>query len=556
MPPNSELSPQQRVDALKQYLEEHEVQLHKIDIRCGVRGSGDAVGVVALEDLAEDFVVCHIPKDAVLSRKTTAIGDLIEEHELGGGAAVALALMYERSQGEKSPFALYLASLPYSEPTLFAWTDEELELLRGTEPIEVVKQDKQLLEEDYETLVKPIMESRPDLFPSDSPHFTLAAWKAASSIVASRAFQVDALHGDSLIPLADAFNHKTDAEHVHLETDEVCPICGGAWPCEQHSLSDDEGEEVSDAGSWEDVAGDVEGEIEREEDEEPARPAKKAKVDGKEEVADSTDRPEQENGKNEDEDEDEAIGVLVDEDSGSEAESAGDDIMEMRLIRPVKAGEEIFNTYGEHSNASLLHKYGFVDDEPGTNQYDVVTIPLAIVREVAKTVFPGAESRIALWRLISDDLKGHFADDDDEDGIEDEEEDPESAFFRVAFDGTPENMLTAVLVVCDLDEKDIKGWKPGSKLSAKVKKSAVSAVLSGMKHGSAKVAEALVEVAKARLANYPTTLDEDRERYAKAKVQSREFQALTIRMSEKMALARMIALAASTKPKSNKRNRK
>ena len=39
---------------------------------------------------------------------------------------------------------------------------------------------------------------------------------AAASVVASRAFRVDDRHGDGMVPVADLFNHRTDAEHVRI----------------------------------------------------------------------------------------------------------------------------------------------------------------------------------------------------------------------------------------------------------------------------------------------------------------------------------------------------
>jgi len=42
--------------------------------------------------------------------------------------------------------------------------------------------------------------------------------------------------------------------------------------------------------------------------------------------------------------------------------------------KAIKKGEEVYNTYGEHSNTDLLHMYGFVEKYP-ENTYDNVEIP-------------------------------------------------------------------------------------------------------------------------------------------------------------------------------------
>jgi len=48
----------------------------------------------------------------------------------------------------------------------------------------------------------------------------------------------------------------------------------------------------------------------------------------------------------------------------------------MKADRNIHKGEQIFNTYGELSNAQLLHSYGFVEAE---NNYDNVLLPVELV---------------------------------------------------------------------------------------------------------------------------------------------------------------------------------
>jgi SET domain-containing protein 6 len=49
----------------------------------------------------------------------------------------------------------------------------------------------------------------------------------------------------------------------------------------------------------------------------------------------------------------------------------------MRAIKPITAGAEIFNDYGEIPRADLLRRYGYVTDNYA--QYDVVELPLALL---------------------------------------------------------------------------------------------------------------------------------------------------------------------------------
>ncbi|KAK7679455.1 hypothetical protein QCA50_017509 [Cerrena zonata] len=74
-------------------------------------------------------------------------------------------------------------------------------------------------------------------------HPTLRGYLHAYSLVSSRAFLVDAYHGLSMVPIADAFNHSIP-NHVHLESEyDVCVICGSLSQCLHDT--DGEGEDSS-----------------------------------------------------------------------------------------------------------------------------------------------------------------------------------------------------------------------------------------------------------------------------------------------------------------------
>ncbi|KAH8689632.1 SET domain protein [Talaromyces proteolyticus] len=53
----------------------------------------------------------------------------------------------------------------------------------------------------------------------------------------------------------------------------------------------------------------------------------------------------------------------------------------MRTIKPVKAGDELFNDYGEIPRADLLRRYGYITDNYA--QYDVVELPLTLICDAA-----------------------------------------------------------------------------------------------------------------------------------------------------------------------------
>jgi len=69
---------------------------------CGGTNGEVDFAVAAARDVAEHDTLCKIPKEAVLSVRNSAIADLIEEEQLGGGLGLILCIMYEVSIGARS----------------------------------------------------------------------------------------------------------------------------------------------------------------------------------------------------------------------------------------------------------------------------------------------------------------------------------------------------------------------------------------------------------------------------------------------------------------------
>lgn len=94
----------------------------------------DGIAVKALCEMKEGDVVAKMPKEACLTIKTSGACEIIENACLGGYLGLAIAIMYERSLGEESPWAGYLQLLPQQESLPLVWTiDEVNHLLCGTE---------------------------------------------------------------------------------------------------------------------------------------------------------------------------------------------------------------------------------------------------------------------------------------------------------------------------------------------------------------------------------------------------------------------------------------
>eukprot|EP00897_Mesotaenium_endlicherianum_P003762 jgi/Mesen1/3413/ME000192S02578 len=298
-------------------------------------------GVRALSDLSVGDLIATIPKRACVTLRTTEAADVLEEAGLAGHLGLAVAVMYERSLGERSRWFGYLQQIPVREDLPLVWSQEEVDLLLvGTELHQAVLQDRQVACHDWQQHIQPLCEAHPQEFPA--PHFTLERYLDAKSAVSSRAFQIDGYHGFGLVPLADMFNHKTAAEDLGKETacdGERAEPSAAAGEGPRHGGGEEEEEEQQEGGEKGGSIGrDAEQEQEHEQEQEQ-------------------------------------------EEEGEEGEEDGDDdTLQMVMVRDVAAGSEIFNTYGQLGTAALLDRYGFTDPVAGVpNPFDIVNVDMGLV---------------------------------------------------------------------------------------------------------------------------------------------------------------------------------
>ena len=397
--------------------------------------------VFAAAPVAPGDVLCRIPKSWCLTARTGSITSVLPSSVLADldEAGLILAVMYERALGECSPWAPYFACLPPdAEPLPYLWPNERAaEWLEGTEVFARLVADAPLMREDHRRIMDVCREHAATLrafFPdgvapepkvpakvlgakeddekatrdeddsdADSDSESEAeeaedgpagyrAFLAAASFVASRAFQVDARNGQGLVPVADLFNHRGGGgEHVHVEGDD-----------EDEDDADDEGDDDSDDFANESDEEGLEEEMMRlrgedgeatfeefeasAEDAVPADPLRKPLVPGP--VA---------------YDEDE-----LDDDANVAGLDAGcDGYLTLTATRAANVGEELFNTFGDHGNALLLHKYGFAEWD---NDAGGVTISPEIVGELL-----GFEVFAEALEALDGDGDGDGEDDSDED---------------------------------------------------------------------------------------------------------------------------------------------
>ncbi|KAJ3178402.1 hypothetical protein HDU85_005200 [Gaertneriomyces sp. JEL0708] len=380
-----------RLQILLQWFEEHRVTFDATALEIRVDQEG-AMAVYAKRNISEDEELCQIPKQAILSPRTTAISDLIEllPYHITSTFCVAVALLYERALGEKSVFWGYIQSLPPREEgcTLF-WSDEELRWLSAAQRKQVLD-DRRLIDDDWAAVVK-LMDEHIDVFGQDlRERMKVEHFKECVSLVSSRAFTIDDYHGNAMVPLADLFNHSWK-ENVHFMTDgAVCEFCGvgeGCWCWEEEPDMEESDETPS-------------GEVALHADD--AAPEPPELYDPEEWIRDEDDM-----GDGDDEDDD----------------IRPSDILSMTAFTPVKAGREIYNTYGSDSSRALLKRYGFVERASG---HEEVSINEEELRQLASSMGQGGdEERWMFWngvgRFCVDDVLN--ADDSDEEMEEDIDED-------------------------------------------------------------------------------------------------------------------------------------
>ena len=65
-------------------------------------------------------------------------------------------------------------------------------------------------------------------------------------------------------------------------------------------------------------------------------------------------------------------------------------ILEAIVVKSVKAGDEVSNTYGSKGSVGLLHRYGFTEPD---NPNDIVNTNLELILHWSSTLFSGRHSR-------------------------------------------------------------------------------------------------------------------------------------------------------------------
>jgi SET domain-containing protein 6 len=207
--------------------------------------------------------------------------------------------------------------------------------------------------------------------------------------------------------------------------------------------------------------------------------------------------------------------------------------LEMRTIKPIAAGEEIFNDYGPLPRSDLLRRYGYITDQYAV--YDVVEISTESMLSAFRTggrVSPNLQ-------LNSEDLEKRVELTQREDVYD------QSYDIRHAGPEGPSipDELLAFLYILLLDEENLAAIS-----------SSQSYLPSRSKMATETLGQVLVTLLRLREEEYATTLEEDEALLKSENLPNRTRMAIEVRLGEKKVIREAIQEASSFSG-SNKRMR-
>jgi len=193
------------------------------EIEMCASGTVSAGGVCARRNIAKGRSIIRIPKSACLCWRTGALAQSLKasrfDVSLPDTVKLVLCLLHEIDLGAKSKWAPYLATMPNCDAGVpLLWPCADLKLLDGTELEEHCVTKRKETSAEWHTHIAPLAKQHPALFRPSS--HTYDQYAKACTLVSSRSFTIDELHGCGMIPFADLFNHSTTEAHLQF-ADEV-----------------------------------------------------------------------------------------------------------------------------------------------------------------------------------------------------------------------------------------------------------------------------------------------------------------------------------------------
>lgn len=286
---------------------------------------GSGRGAVALQDIPENHTIFTLPRSLTLSTQTSALPSAFgfeawRKHKLHKGwVGLILCMMWEEAQGNQGKWITYLASLPTQFDTPIFWSDEELRELQGTVVVDKIGRDE--AERDYHEKLAPAIKTRPDLFSPDQidAWYTLHRYHITGSRILSRSFNVERWEGEveqdaEYAPEQDSNEDARANTSIGSAMDVDDSGDGGELVDEESSDRDSDDEEIEDTSDIAMV---------------PMADILNARYD--------------------------SVNAKLFYEKHH---------LHMVTTKPIKAGDQIFNTYGDLPNSDLLRRYGHVDLVP------------------------------------------------------------------------------------------------------------------------------------------------------------------------------------------------
>ncbi|KAG8779640.1 hypothetical protein FRC12_023999 [Ceratobasidium sp. 428] len=274
---------------------------------------------IALKDIPKGHVLFEIPRSLLLSIRTCSLRENLSKTEwkkLGKGwTPLILCMMWEAAKGDESTWDGYLDTMPVTFDTPMFWSTTDLEELQGTTIAEKIGHEQ--ADKEYIERLLPLVQSRPDIFNPEQvdKYYTLSQFHIMGSRILSRSFHVEPWSGaeddneEKLEAATGEAAMATQAADVSMESARSAPLAEDEdGTSDDDSDSDDEGENVEDVAMV------------------PMADMLNARYGG-------------ENAK--------LFYEL--------------DVLKMITTKPIAAGEQIWNTYGDPPNSDLLRRYGYVD---------------------------------------------------------------------------------------------------------------------------------------------------------------------------------------------------
>eukprot|EP00899_Mesostigma_viride_P003449 jgi/Mesvir1/13104/Mv06083-RA.1 len=123
----------------KQWMRESKFKLRGCDI---MDFPETGRGVVATSDLPESHVLFSVPRECVLSAANSIAAEALQKAGITGWEALIIAIVVEMAYGRRSQFWPYLEALPRHLDTPVLWEEDELALLRGSATHERLGRDE------------------------------------------------------------------------------------------------------------------------------------------------------------------------------------------------------------------------------------------------------------------------------------------------------------------------------------------------------------------------------------------------------------------------------